>query len=435
MGRLNTFYNIGTWGYMGVGPTPSKSFTLTVGAYVGYSWNVPFEWEKIGILFYKIGDTSKYAVHKTATLDVVGDNYIVYSDVLEQSVDITYNPEDWDFYGGFTASDLDGAAICFFTKEPAGVSGSGPNGLDYASITDTTHITFSYTLLPARFANKIDGSDIYAKRAECDSDGNPINTTYATKSELAGKQGVLTAGDNITIDSDGVISAAGGGGETYTAGEHIAIDSDGVISTTGLDNSNIFWCVRGLTTFAEARAAYSAGKHLFMTDGALIVPALSVSSTIINFVYCSNAGSSGGPKINRVSLDTTYGWGIWTGTFQADWNSTDTYSPSYIKNKPNLSDYQKNLTEGTGIDLDSDGNISVDSTIATKTYVDTAVQGKADSATTLAGYGITDAYTKTQVDNALNDKQGTLTGITDVQVVAALPGTPVATVLYLIPEA
>lgn len=35
----------------------------------------------------------------------------------------------------------------------------------------------------------------------------------------------------------------------------------------------------------------------------------------------------------------------------------------------------------------------------TKGYVDTAVQNKADSATTLAGYGITDAYTKTEIDS------------------------------------
>lgn len=37
-----------------------------------------------------------------------------------------------------------------------------------------------------------------------------------------------------------------------------------------------------------------------------------------------------------------------------------------------------------------------------KTQVDTALSGKANTATTLAGYGITDAYTKTEVDTALN---------------------------------
>ena len=37
----------------------------------------------------------------------------------------------------------------------------------------------------------------------------------------------------------------------------------------------------------------------------------------------------------------------------------------------------------------------------TKTEVNTALSGKADTATTLSGYGITDAYTKTETDNAI----------------------------------
>ena len=49
----------------------------------------------------------------------------------------------------------------------------------------------------------------------------------------------------------------------------------------------------------------------------------------------------------------------------------------------------------------------------TKAQVDTAVKAKADKATTLAGYGITDAYTKAQVDTAVKakaDKATTLAG-------------------------
>ena len=39
----------------------------------------------------------------------------------------------------------------------------------------------------------------------------------------------------------------------------------------------------------------------------------------------------------------------------------------------------------------------------TKTEVNTALGGKANSATTLAGYGITDAYTKTEVNNLISN--------------------------------
>lgn len=41
---------------------------------------------------------------------------------------------------------------------------------------------------------------------------------------------------------------------------------------------------------------------------------------------------------------------------------------------------------------------------ANKSEVDTALAGKADKATTIAGYGITDAYTKVAIDKLLNNK-------------------------------
>jgi hypothetical protein len=46
-------------------------------------------------------------------------------------------------------------------------------------------------------------------------------------------------------------------------------------------------------------------------------------------------------------------------------------------------------------------------TIGNVTGLQTALDGKADDATTLAGYGITDAYTKTQVDTSLSGKANT----------------------------
>lgn len=62
------------------------------------------------------------------------------------------------------------------------------------------------------------------------------NSTYATytantKTILDGKQGALTAGDNITITSGNVISATD---TTYTAGEGISISSSNVISNTAI---------------------------------------------------------------------------------------------------------------------------------------------------------------------------------------------------------
>lgn len=58
-----------------------------------------------------------------------------------------------------------------------------------------------------------------------------IEDEVAASIDLSGKQDKLTAGTNITIDENNVISASGGGA-TYTAGTNIDITSD-VISTIG----------------------------------------------------------------------------------------------------------------------------------------------------------------------------------------------------------
>ena len=59
------------------------------------------------------------------------------------------------------------------------------------------------------------------------------------------------------------------------------------------------------------------------------------------------------------------------GGAQADWNETDITSPAYIRNRPS---------------------------VYTQTETDGMLNAKADKATTLAGYGIADAYTKSEVD-------------------------------------
>lgn len=60
--------------------------------------------------------------------------------------------------------------------------------------------------------------------------------------------------------------------------------------------------------------------------------------------------------------------------------------------------------------------------------------GKANKATTLAGYGITDAMTSEQITNAINDAIGSVTGIS-FEVVDSLPATGEAGKIYLVSHA
>ena len=73
---------------------------------------------------------------------------------------------------------------------------------------------------------------------------------------------------------------------------------------------------------------------------------------------------------------------------QADWNAVA--GDALILNKPTS-------ISGYGI-----------TDAYTKTEIDLALGGKADDATTLAGYNITDAYTKTESDNTFESKNANI---------------------------
>lgn len=74
-------------------------------------------------------------------------------------------------------------------------------------------------------------------------------------------------------------------------------------------------------------------------------------------------------------------------------NKADVYSKTDAEN-----------TFATKTELNAKANAAALDTKADKTYVDTKLDGKADKATTLAGYGINDAYTKDATNTAITTK-------------------------------
>ena len=62
---------------------------------------------------------------------------------------------------------------------------------------------------------------------------------------------------------------------------------------------------------------------------------------------------------------------------------------------------------------------------------ESTINGKATKETTLSGYGITNAYTKTETDKAIANALDGITGI-DYQVVTTLPSTGVKGTIYLV---
>ena len=94
---------------------------------------------------------------------------------------------------------------------------------------------------------------------------------------------------------------------------------------------------------------------------------------------------------------------------QADWDETDTTSPSYIQHKPSV--YTQTETDAL-LDAKADRSATY-----TKDETDALLGAKADKATTIAGYGITDAYTKTEVDakvSSVYHYKGTVSAYADL---------------------
>ena len=116
---------------------------------------------------------------------------------------------------------------------------------------------------------------------------------------------------------------------------------------------------------------------------------------------------------------------VGTTTPKPNFKQTDPKRGDYIKNKPSLKALAEKDVADKG-DLATDVQASLDKAdaavlsieqalteeqklqaranmgAASQTIVgelETALEGKADSATTLTGYGITDAYSKTDIDN------------------------------------
>lgn len=101
-------------------------------------------------------------------------------------------------------------------------------------------------------------------------------------------------------------------------------------------------------------------------------------------------------------------------TIQAD-NTTDTLkliAGTNIAITPDTTNDSITISVSGTVDKslkDGNGNV-ITNTYTTKTEVDTALNSKADKATTLAGYGISNAYTKTEVDDYITGVGDTIAG-------------------------
>ena len=175
-----------------------------------------------------------------------------------------------------------------------------------------------------------------------------------TQAELANKQDKLTAGDNITIDSNNVISATGGGG-SYTlpvAGQGVlggvkiesslASRSDGV--PVRMDNNNYLYI--GIPTSIDPGVIKPDGTTITMTSNGTISASAPPTATTSTLGLVKPDGTS-----------ITIADGVISST-QPTKTSELTNDSGFITNEYHDPDKQNKLVAGDNITIADDGTIS-----------------------------------------------------------------------------
>lgn len=116
--------------------------------------------------------------------------------------------------------------------------------------------------------------------------------------------------------------------------------------------------------------------------------------------------------------------------------SAKSYTDQEVAKKANLK-HTHEIDDVTGLQdaLDGKANTVHTHTTAQVTGLDTALAGKADKETTLAGYGITDAYTQTQTDTKIAEAVAAAPHLKRA-IVEELPavGSADANTIYMVPQ-
>ena len=210
--------------------------------------------------------------------------------------------------------------------------------------------------------------------------GYGIGDAY-TKGEvddaLEGKQEKLVAGDNITIVGNVISSTGGGGGEggggsidlsAYAKKADVESALEGKQDTISDLDAIREGAAKGSTALqSESDPVYLADK-----------PSLALKNEIPDI-----SGKADKSELSSVAISGSY-----------DDLINKPIIPSKTSELTNDSGYLNSIPEEyvTETELDSKGYLTEHQDIS----------GKADKATTLSGYGISDAYTKSEVDAAIS---------------------------------
>lgn len=269
MSTFFNWYDAGQYGYMGFGDMPRNAISLTITAPTSsrFLCGGADNW---GICAYNPSSKTQYALLKGGSLAPVyhsGNTYFLCSKagedigVVPQSVTVTVPVAGamWDFHGGLTS--VAGCALCIVTYwQGQLVYGDSPCGSDYVSIADANTSLLTYEATTTRYADSIDECPIFADRAECDINGDKIDTKYQKK---------IVAGPGININNGNTVSWRYSVGRNLIVNpsEELCLSLPGAIDDASQNADNLFYPVTNgdfatayaLMTRQNAYGSYNIG--------------------------------------------------------------------------------------------------------------------------------------------------------------------------------
>lgn len=318
-------------------------------------------------------------------LSLTGTEFAVDTTVIATKTDL---PSSYELLPSATSSD-EGKVLTIDSQGDAGWS--TPASVDEVPAVTSTDdgkvlkATYSGGVGSYAWATESGGGTSYSAGTGIDITNNTISvdtTVVATQTDLSGIEQVPT----VTSSDDGkVLTASYSGGTGSFAW-----------TTPSGGSSNVFVWEAGTTTNQEVYDAIAAGKDIF-------IHAVESGDNVVYRVYLY--------KLSPYSETPTYMVYSFRFSNYAGTNNTGCiiYCVAYVTQNSSVANY-KSQTNYSYI------------TDKTDTYDASSTKAMTGVAVASAISGVTLASLNTA-------------GITDIQQVASLPANPVATVLYLIPEA
>ena len=283
--------------------------------------------------------------------------YVVASEIAKSHTKSASGSEKMGGYGKRALLALAAASAIFC------------GGLVNVGAVDTVHVDESSTPAAAQ--------EVYTKAAvDTALDKKADKDSVYTKADTYTKTEVNNAVDK-KADKDSVYTKA----DTYTKTE---VNAE---LAKKADASNVFTKDQ---TFTKDQVNLKLADYAKTTD---VNTALAGKANAADVYTKTDVDGKLANKADKIYVDTEVGKKADKATTLTGYGITD----AYTKTQVDAAVAGAVTTAGANVDTKL-------TEYAKTTYVDTEVGKKADKATTLAGYGITDAYTKGQVDTALGEK-------------------------------